>query len=139
MTVNHRVSFYQQKYQNRTLLAQNNPIRSFDRNLIPNTSSHVLELNCHQHDSPVSFLIFSSCISLLHFLWLRLIPALAPNWRVGTSIRSDVFSVFRQRYLLPVYAMGACLSSGGFEVTDTEKALHKRAEKELKEVPLLAI
>ncbi|PBK60560.1 guanine nucleotide binding protein, alpha subunit [Armillaria solidipes] len=29
--------------------------------------------------------------------------------------------------------MGACLSSGGFEVTDTEKALHRRAEKELKE------
>ncbi|PBK68546.1 heterotrimeric G-protein alpha subunit, GPA2-like protein [Armillaria solidipes] len=29
--------------------------------------------------------------------------------------------------------MGACLSSRGFEVTDTEKALHRKAEKELKE------
>ncbi|KAK0191997.1 guanine nucleotide-binding protein alpha-2 subunit [Armillaria mellea] len=29
--------------------------------------------------------------------------------------------------------MGACISSGGVEVTEADKALHKRAEKELKE------
>ncbi len=30
--------------------------------------------------------------------------------------------------------MGACISSGGVEVTEADKALHRQAEKELKEV-----
>jgi guanine nucleotide-binding protein subunit alpha, other len=30
--------------------------------------------------------------------------------------------------------MGACLSSGGIEVTEEEKKLHREAEKQMKEV-----
>jgi len=35
--------------------------------------------------------------------------------------------------------MGACLSSGGVEVTDEEKRMHREVEKQMREVSLLIV